>query len=35
MLRSGNPSLRRSTFRNVESASLNKTMTLDGVSTLR
>src|SRR5699024_9357672 len=31
MLRSGNPSLRRSTFRNVESASLNKTMTLDGV----
>src|SRR5699024_3980339 len=31
MLRSGNPSLRRSTFRNVESVSLNKTMTLDGV----
>src|SRR5699024_3511221 len=31
MLLSGNPSIRRSTFRNVESASLNKTMTLDGV----
>jgi|SRR5699024_8754098 len=31
MLRSGNPSLRRSTFRNVESSSLNKSMTLDGV----
>src|SRR5699024_9999105 len=31
MLRSGNRSVRRSTFRNVESVSLNKTMTLDGV----